>query len=119
MGQITSIDATLRKTLATHSITKPYDLDSRQYVYHLSAFVDIRFREKDTLFSELKTMTSFFAQSDSRYESELRRAIDYLADINLGIKRSDYFELSPRVLAKMAFEQQGWDLVKYRLGDFF
>lgn len=108
-----SAEAILSKTISANSNNKPAGLDINLYFYRLSLFVDIGFHNR--AIEEIDNLAKYFDEQNS---SNFKLSIDHLHNINLGIKKEDYFELSPRSLAKLAFEQQGWNLIKYRLENF-
>lgn len=108
-----SAEAILSKTISSNSNNKPVGVDINLYFYRLSLFVDIGFRNR--ALEEIDNLAKYFDEQNS---SNFKLSIEHLHNINLGIQKEDYFELSPRALAKLAFEQQGWNLVKYRLDDF-
>jgi len=102
------LDRTLLQSKA--SIPKNFELD--QYFSKLSLFVDIGFNGQNK--SEIEAISDFFEEDISGY----LRAIDYLCSVELGIKKEQYFEASPRALAKLSFEQDGWESIKYRIDKF-
>lgn len=108
-----SAEAILSKTISANSNNKPVGVDINLYFYRLSLFVDIGFRNR--ALEEIDNLAKYF---DDQNSSNFNLSIQHLHNINLGIQKEDYFELSPRALAKLAFEQQGWNLIKYRLDDF-
>jgi len=108
-----STEAILSKTISTNSNNKPVGVDINLYFYRLSLFVDIGFLNRAS--EEIDNLAKYFNEQNS---SNFKLTIEHLHNINLGIQKEDYFELSPRALAKLAFEQQGWNFVKYRLDNF-
>ena len=102
----------LSKMLELSIEGKPQDIDLEKCFNHFSLFVDIGY--KNQYESELRELSNYFNVNYSDY----RRAIDYFDQIQLGIKKGDYFEESPRALAKYAFEQNAFPLVKYDLDAF-
>ncbi len=107
-----SASSILNKMLGLNIEEKPHDIDLQTYFYHLSLFIDIGY--KNEFESELKDLAAFFNINYSDY----RRAIDYFECIQLGIKKGDYFEESPRALAKYAFDQQAYSMVRHNLEGF-
>ncbi len=113
-NQYTSANSILERTILQHNSNprRPHDLVVEDYFDKLSLFVDIDITNKEN--SELSNMSKYFQDNISNY----LRCIDYIEDINLGIRKGKYFELSPRALAKLAFEQQGWSKIRYDLDNF-
>lgn len=104
----------LHRKLKLHEPYKcPRNLDLSAYYEKLSLFVDIGFKYYPVN-CEITALAKFFGDNESDYKS----AIDNLAAINLGSIKESYFEAVPRALARLAFEQRGWVLIKYRLTDF-
>ncbi len=103
----------LRKTIEQHKSSEPYRVDTTEYFNKLSLFVDIGY--KDRVESEITCLAKYF---DEKSNGNFRVAIDHLLDINLGIEKLHYFESSPRALSKLAFEEQGWLLIKYNIENF-
>jgi len=102
----------LSKMLELSIEEKPQNLDLERCFNHFSLFIDIGF--KNQYECELKELSNYFKVNYSDY----RRAIDYFEQIQLGIKKGDYFEASPRALAKYAFEQNAYSLVMHELDGF-
>lgn len=90
----------------------PNNIDLNHYFERLSLFVDIGFKGRAV--DELDALSDFFNEE----KFEFKRAVEHLTNVELGIKKEDYFELCPRALAKLAFEESGWDIVKYKIDEF-
>lgn len=102
----------LNKMLELSIEEKPQNINLENCFNHFSLFIDIGY--KNEYASELKNLADFFSVDSSDY----MQAIDYFDQIQLGIKKGDYFEESPRALAKFAFEQNAYSLVKNKLDTF-
>ena len=113
-NEYTDVNAILERNINQNSDnpSRPNNVNIKDCFNKLSLFVDIDITNNDN--SELYNLSQFFGDDIKDY----LRSIDYIEDINLGIRKGKYFELSPRALAKLAFEQQGWGLVKYELDKF-
>ncbi|MEG1725514.1 MAG: hypothetical protein RR313_08980 [Anaerovoracaceae bacterium] len=107
-----SAESILNKTIEQHKSSQPCEVDITSLFNRLSLFVDIGY--KGVAESEIEALAAFSNIKKAYFKS----AIDYLTNINLGISKVDYFELSPRALAKLAFEQQGWYSIKYEIEEF-
>lgn len=90
----------------------PNNIDLNHYFERLSLFVDIGFKGRAV--DEIEALSEFFNED----KCEFKRAVDHLADVELGIKKEDYFELCPRALAKLSFEESGWDIIRYKIDEF-
>ena len=108
-----SAEDILKRTIELNKNAAPHGVDIAGYFNKLSLFVDIGFQNRVT--TEIDSLAEYFHDNNS---SKFKLAIDYLNNIDLGIKKEDYFEPSPRALAKLAFEQQGWKLIQYDLENF-
>lgn len=107
-----SAESILNKTIEQHKSSQPCEVDITSLFNRLSLFVDIGY--KGVAGSEIEVLSTFSNIKKAYFQA----AIEYLTNINLGILKVDYFELSPRALAKLAFEQQGWNLIKYEIEEF-
>lgn len=108
-----SVESILEKTIAQHKGAEPYKVDITESFNRLSLFVDIGI--KSEVEDEIHSLSVFF---DEKNSSKFKLAIRHLLNINLGIEKLNYFELSPRALAKLAFEQQGWELIRDNMEKF-
>lgn len=113
IDEYSSADRILKKTIYQYEGTRPEEINIKQYFNRLSLFVDIGYT--NSVEGEINALANFFQEKDA---SKFKSAIRYLLDINLGIEKLNYFEPSPRALSKLAFEQQGWDLIRDKLDDF-
>lgn len=83
----------------------------RLYSY-LCLFVDIGYKESYR--GELEYIAEYFGCRVTDLNIALSKAIR----CTLGIDRSEFFEASPRVFARLFFENEGWILVKDDLSRF-
>lgn len=89
------------------------DLESIYKTYWiLSTLVDVGYKNQKSI--ELKNLAAFF----DKQEKEMQKDIFKLEEANLGIIKEDYFEDSPRELAKLAFEENAWPIIKSDLNEF-
>lgn len=102
----------LERTIEQKRLDVPKDIDLNYYFERLSLFVDIGYKGRAVV--EIDALSDFFNID----KSDFKRAVEHLANVELGIKKEDYFELCPRALAKLAFEESGWDRVKYKIDNF-
>lgn len=78
----------------------------------LALFIDVGNRDETR--DELSFIARFFDSSQVALDSAIGQAIR----CGLGRQGGDFFEAEPRALARMAFEEWGWELVKNRLVEF-
>jgi hypothetical protein len=89
------------------------DIDRFKEIYtYLCLFIDIGIKESYR--NELEYLSSYF-HCDIH---DLSRVITKAVRCSLGIDRSEFFEASPRVFARLFFENEGWNLVKDDLTRF-
>lgn len=95
-------------------ICKQYSFgeDFKKCIYMMSLFIDIGFKNNSKY--ELEFLSKYFDESIRK----LKKTIEECSKINLGIVRENYFELSPRALARLIFEMYGYELI-CDINDFY
>lgn len=83
----------------------------KNYIY-LCLFIDIGF--KNQFREELEYIAEYFNINIS----ELDKTIEIAKNCWLGLIKSEFFEASPRALARLVFENDGWPLLKNDLENF-
>lgn len=112
INKYNSAEKILNKRLKMLGNANP-DLARLTEIYQkLSVSIDIGFIK--TKECELKAVAELFGDDVNEY----LQAIDIFTDAGLGIKKGFFFEESPRALSKLAFEQGGWEKIKYTLSAF-
>ena len=111
-NEYSSATQILNKMLELSIEEKPKDVNLEKCFNHFSLFIDIGYKNENKL--ELCSLSDYFSVDCSDY----LQAIDYFEKIQLGIKKGDYFEESPRALAKIAFVRNAYPSIRYKLEDF-